>query len=339
MDLNAELGGRTAERSVVWFRQDLRLGDNPALAAELAKGQAIPLYIFDETARPPLGGASRWWLHHSLDSFDRDIRNLGSRLILRRGDPLELIPRFLAEAGSVGVYFNRCYEPHAFGRDKALKRILTDSSLGFYSFNGSLLFEPWSVKTKEGNPFRVFTPFWKTCRLLASPHGPLPRPTGLSPVPDEVRSDKLEDWGLLPTKPDWAGGLRATRRVGETGACEQLESFLGDRIARYAKGRDFPDAPWTSRLSPHLHWGEVSPRQIRDAVANALAEGKVPQADSDKFLAELGWREFSYHLLFYNPTLPDEPLQPKFRDFPWGRDPALLAAWRRGVTGYPIVDA
>ena len=325
--------------SIVWFRQDLRLGDNPALTAAIAAGDVVPVYILDETAKPALGGAARWWLHHSLAALGAALRRLGGRLILRRGDPLQIIPSLMKETNAAALYLNRCYEPHAIARDTELKKDLLAYGFEYHSFNSALLYEPWEIKTKEGNACRVFTPFWKTCQAYGTPAVPMAAPLQCNAVPPEIISDHLEDCHLLPTRPDWAGGLRESWQVGEAHAMTRLQNFLGQSIHRYADGRDVPGEENTSRLSPYLHWGQISARQIFYAVQSALARGEVTQRNADKFLAEIGWREFSYHLLYHNPRLPDMPLQSRFAEFPWQPNDAYLRAWQRGETGTPMVDA
>jgi deoxyribodipyrimidine photo-lyase len=325
--------------SIFWFRQDLRLSDNPGLTAAILAGSVLPVYIHDETQTPKLGGASRWWLHHSLAALNADLERLGSRLVLRRGNPLKIMPSLMKETGATALYLNRCYEPHAIARDTQLKKDLAARGFEYHSFNGSLLYEPWEIKTKEGNPCRVFTPFWKTCLARGAPDAPLTAPAKLNAVPPEIPSDNLDDWHLLPSQPDWAGGLRSDWQVGEAHALARLHDFLNQSIHRYADGRDIPGEDNTSRLSPYLHWGQISPRQIFYAVQSALARGDITQKNADKFLAEIGWREFSYSLLYHNPSLPDAPLQSRFADFPWQPNAQYLRAWQRGQTGVPMVDA
>jgi deoxyribodipyrimidine photo-lyase len=318
--------------ALVWFRNDLRLADNPALDAAAASGRpVIALYVLDET----LGGAARWWLHHSLVSLERSLAERGVPLLLRRGDPLHVI----TETGAALVTWNRCYDAASIARDKAVKAALAASGVAVESFNGSLLHEPWTIKTGGGTPFLVFTPFWRAARADSVP-APLPIPTlprfeGALPP-----SDPLESWHLLPTKPDWAGGLRASWQVGEAAAAERFRAFLDAVLPLYAGSRDRPDRETTSRLSPYLRWGEISPRQVwHGTMAHYLEAGRTLDATADKFLAELGWREFSYHLLFHHPELPTQPLRRAFDAFPWAPDPALLRAWQQGRTGIPLVDA
>jgi deoxyribodipyrimidine photo-lyase len=315
---------------LVWFRQDLRLADNPALREAIATGApVIPVYVLDdETAGAwAMGGASRWWLHRSLSSLTKDLGALGLSLILRRGNAQTCLDALIAETGAAGVYWNRCYEPFAVSRDKTIKADLEARGLAAKSFDASLLFEPWTIASKAGTPFRVFTPFWKACLAAEPPAMPVPAPMRASAPATWPASDKLADWALRPTKPDWSDGF-AFWEPGEAGAQKRLASFVDRALDDYAGARDLPGVEGTSRLSAHLHFGEISPRQCFHAARGA-----------EKFLAELGWREFAHHLLFHIPDLPESALRVEFRDFPWRDDDAKLRAWQKGRTGYPIVDA
>ncbi|MEO3430641.1 deoxyribodipyrimidine photo-lyase [Pelagibius sp. CAU 1746] len=327
--------------SLVWFRQDLRLADNPALAAAAERGAPIlPLFILDEEAAGawPPGGAARWWLHHSLAALSEDLKRLGAPLCLRRGKAAEVLPKLVKETGAGAVFWNRCYEPFAVERDKALKADLGAAGVEARSFNGNLLVEPWELKTGQGEPYKVFTPFWKALLAAGAPAAALPRPKTLESLAD-VRSDALNDWGLLPVKPDWAGGLKETWTPGEKGAAGRLRGFLDDAAADYPAGRDRPDLPGTSRLSPHLHWGEISPCQVWQATRHAVDAGRLNDGAAMAFLRQLGWRDFSHNLLFHWPDFPERPWREAFSAFPWLDDDAAFRAWCRGRTGYPIVDA
>ncbi len=327
---------------ILWFRQDLRLADNPALTAALASGAPlIPIYIL-ETNRDvtPLGGAQHWWLHHSLMALIADMKKCGSELILRRGDAAAELKKLVKETGATAVYVNRCYEPGAVKRDTKLKDDLTHHNIVWHSSNGSLLFEPWELKTKQGGSFKVFTPFWRA--LQASDNSitaPLPAPRKLPAVPPHIKSDDLQNWQLLPTKPDWATGFADTWQPGEATAKHTLAEFLDDKLSHYANGRNQPALEVTARLSPHLHWGEVSPRTVWYAAQHKMHGNHSVQGNAAKFLSELAWREFNYMLLYYNPDLPDKPYNKKYENFEWQKNKALLTAWQRGQTGYPIVDA
>jgi deoxyribodipyrimidine photo-lyase len=327
---------------IVWFRQDLRLEDNPAMAAAAAEGPLIALYILDETrGLRPWGGASRWWLSESLTALGAALHRRALPLILRRGSAAKILGEVIAETRARSVHWNRSYEPYAIKRDKAIKADLGRRGIEVTSHNAALLFEPWTVKTQSGEPFKLFTPFWRALQALPEPPQPLPAPRRLEKAYRQPRSDKLADWALQPTRPDWAAGFREIWKPGEAGARLRLEEFLAGHLGHYDELRDRPDLPATARLSPHLHWGEIGPRQIWHATkALQIASGDlVPARAADSFLRELGWREFSHHLLFHWPKLATTPWRPSFRHFPWRDDEAGLRAWQQGRTGYPIVDA
>ena len=324
--------------ALIWFRNDLRLSDNPALlAAAASKRPLIAAYVLDyESAGDwAMGGASRWWLHHSLKALSDALSDAGGGLVLRRGDAREVIPALVEETGAAAVYWNRAYEPWAIARDKQIKSALSESGVEARSFNGALIVEPWEISTKQGKPYKVYTPFW---RMLKSEHAPA-EPAGR---PDTLRfgsapeSEELEDWALTPSRPDWAGGLRKVWTPGEDGAHGRLGAFIQHRMDGYDDARDLPAVAGTSGLSPHLHFGEISPRQIWHAVRGAQG-GRSDDATS--FLSEIAWREFSYNLLYHFPKLPDENFQEKFDRFDWSDDDDAYAAWTKGMTGYPIVDA
>ena len=321
--------------AIVWFRHDLRLADNPALAAAIrSRAPVVALFILDDDAAGEwrLGGASRWWLHHSLSSLAADLDELGSQLVLRRGSADLVLQGVIAEMGAKAVYWNRIYEPSATRRDSAIKADLRAQDLNVESFNASLLFEPSQLFNGKGETFKVFAPFWKACLAAPAPAAPLRAPARLTSAA-AVESERLDDWRLLPTKPDWASGLRETWSPGERAAKARLKAFLDGPVHDYSSERDYPGRDGVSRLSPHLHWGEIGPRQIwHDVVAKAGKSGAA-------FLRELGWREFSHHLLFANPSLPDNPLDKSFENFPWARDKSGFAKWTKGLTGYPLVDA
>jgi deoxyribodipyrimidine photo-lyase len=322
---------------LVWFRNDLRLADNPALIAGLGSGQpVVPLYILDEETPGlrPMGAASRWWLHHSLSSLDASLRALGSRLILRRGPAEKVIDEVAAEYDATSIYWNRAYDQPTRERDARVKQSFNRRGLFAKSLKGNLLYEPWEVKTGSGGSFKVFTAFWRACRELPSPDAGLPPPKSLPAPTKWLASDTLGDWELLPVAPDWAGGMRATWTPGEDNAKRRLSAFLDTALANYRDARDLPAVPATSRLSPYLAFGEISPRQIwRAATARGMS------AATEKFLAEVGWREFSYNLLYHHGDLSRHNFRSEFDSFPWICEDGILDAWCRGRTGYPIVDA
>ena len=326
---------------IVWFRDDLRLSDHPALTEAAADGPVIALYILEESCgRREPGGASRWWLDRSLDALGRDLSARGIPLVLRRGDPRLLLPAIAIEAQASAVHWHRRYDREGRDIDAGIKSDLRARGIKAESHNGSLLIEPWQVGTKTGDWFKVFTPFWKACQpLLADLPRPLPIPAGLQGAAIGLASDRLSDWGLSPTRPDWAAGLRATWTPGEAGARARLDAFLAEGLGRYAGQRDVPSADATSNLSPHLRFGEISPRTVWHAARFRAADPDVGDRNVTKFLAELGWREFSYQLLFRFPDLGRRNFQQRFDRFPWIDDEAAFRAWTRGRTGYPIVDA
>jgi len=329
---------------LLWFRRDLRLADNPALAAAVATGRPVlPIYIHDEETpglRPP-GGASRWWLHHSLASLRETLAERGATLILRRGPAAAVIDAIVAETGADAVFWNRLYDKPAIDRDSGIKQALKDHGLTVESFNASLLIEPWEIATKGGTPFRVFTPFWKALQSTVAPRRPIPAQDEMMPFSGVVGSDALDDWNLLPTKPDWAAGFHDHWMPGEDSALQRAADFRDGSLADYKRLRDAPGEDGTSRLSPHLHFGEIGPRQLWYALSfHAAQHGEATQDDGGTaFLRELGWREFNQHLLFHFPALPERNIDTSFDAFPWRHDRAALKAWQRGRTGYPIVDA
>ena len=331
--------------TLLWFRQDLRLADNRAVAAALdGGGPVVPVFILDDETPGPWrpGGASRWWLRHSLARLAEALAARGSRLILARGPAGPVLDRLIAATGAGRVVWTRCYEPAAITRDSAIKRRLKGRGVAVESHPGALLFEPWTVQSGGGTPYRVYSPFWRACRARGIDGSLLPVPERF-PAPDTwPDGDALDSWDLLPAAPDWAGGLRATWTPGEAGAQARLRAFVDEALAGYAERRDRPDLPATSALSPHLHWGEIGPRQVWRAVEDRSAAGPAgvdgPNG-AEKFLKELVWREFSYNLLYHFPQLAEAPLNPRFAGFAWRDDGAALSAWQQGLTGYPIVDA
>ena len=326
--------------SLLWLRRDLRLADNPALAAALeGADRLLPVYIHAPEEEDPWqpGAASRWWLHHSLTALGAQLAERGSRLVIARGETLGTLRRLIQASGAGSCHWNRVYDPALIGRDTRIKQALRADGIDCRSHNAALLFEPWQIKTGAGEPYRVFTPYWRRCqRELARLPAPLPAPGTLPPVPDGVDGLSVEVLDLLPRIP-WDDGLRECWRPGEAGARELLERFIDGALEGYQDGRDLPARAGTSRLSPHLHFGEIGPRQI---VARLAAAGLTGD-DADAFVRELGWREFSHQLLYHFPQTPDTPLNPRFADFPWrdGDTEPLLQAWQRGRTGIPIVDA
>lgn len=329
---------------MVWFRDDLRVADNPALSAAIEHGgSVVALYVLDEVSESirPLGGASQWWLHESLLSLERSLADLGITLVLRRGAAATIVPEVVELAQATAVFWNRRYGAAEIAIDTALKRELRANGLHVESFQASLLFEPWTISTGQGTPYSVFTPFWRACRNHEEPRPPLPLPRHAVRSSPVVYSDLLAEWSLQPTRPDWAEGLRKVWEPGEEAAFTRLREFLAEDLEHYADGRDFAAHAVTSRLSPHLRWGELSAHQIwhevssiRTGLSSAGTEGAT------RFLTEVGWREFAWHVLFHFPDLAKRNWRAKFDDFAWAQpDPAALNAWQHGRTGVPLVDA
>lgn len=328
---------------LVWFRLDLRIADHPALAAAARTGRpVIPVFVWapDEEAPWAPGAASRWWLHYSLAALDTELRAIGSRLVIRRGSTAAALHGLRRETGADTIFWSRRYEPAVRARDERIAAALKADGARTEIFNGALLFEPEALRTQSGAPYRVFTPFWRACLAASEPREPIPPPRRLPAPAAWPVSDPLVTLDLLPRVP-WDSGLKVAWTPGERGAQRVMESFLEGALADYHQGRDCPGRPGTSRLSPHLHFGEVSPRQIWHAVRESemlrTQRGTVRGAES--YLREMGWREFAHHLLFYFPHTAERPLDARFDRFPWRTDPAGFRAWRRGHTGFPIVDA
>jgi len=345
---------------LVWFRQDLRLGDNPALTEAVKRGGVtIPVFIWspEEEADWPPGAASKWWLHQSLVELDVELRKQGSRLIVRRGPAVPTLQQLVAETGAKSVVWNRRYEPAIIARDARAKEALRIGGVEAESFNGALLHEPWTIQNQSGKPFQVFTPFWKHCLSKPDPAEPLPAPENLRGPKSWPKSLKVSELELEP-KINWAAGMSAAWAPGEAGAVKNLGRFVTQAFEHYSDQRNRPDMIGTSRLSPHLHFGEISPRQIWHAVrcgapasdptrsgearSTSLAGGRRSDATDwrhSPFLVEVGWREFAHHLLYHFPHTPTEPLRADFKNFPWRKDAKWLRAWQKGETGFPIVDA
>lgn len=331
----------TSAPILIWFRDDLRLDDNPALlAAHETNAPLVCLYCFDADLHRRLGSASLWWLHHSLARLGEDLGARGCTLLIARGDAGTVLPAFAQEIGAQGVFWNRRYHAGAIDQDSNLKAELSESGRDVRSFNAHLLYEPWTLKTGSGGPYRVFTPFSRAARASGLLPKPSPCPAKLNGLEGNFGSLDLEELKLLPTDPDWSEGFYERWTPGTQGARKRLTRFLDESIDGYPDDRNIPGMDATTGLSPHLRFGEISPREVWHAA-------EVAQANRDavfKFHQELLWREFSYHLLFHYPDLHEANHQPKFDAFPWvsvteakGKD--RLQAWQKGQTGYPIVDA
>jgi len=337
-------GGATDGPSLVWFRDDLRLGDNPALHAAIERGRPIvAAYVLDGESPGirPLGGAARWWLHGSLASLADSLERLGATLTLRRGPAEAVIADLAASVGAGAVYWNRRYGAAEREVDTRITAALRSDDIETESFAGSLLFEPWTIRTGLDRPYSVFTPFWRACTSGPPPRMPHSAPEAVPGWVGDVASDRLGDWALQPTQPDWAVGLDETWQPGEASAHDLLDAFLHDSLDEYADARDIPAQGATSRLAPHLRWGEISPYQVWHATEAARAGATGPAAASaTRFLTELGWREFCYHTLFHAPRLATVNIRREFDAFPWPPlDERALRAWQEGRTGFPLVDA
>lgn len=320
-----------SETVICWFRQDLRLTDNPALCHAAQQGEIVPVYIVDDENAGPyrMGAASRWWLHHSLESLNR---SLDGQLNVFAGDPQHILAKLAAHHRADVVVWNRCYQPWQIERDKALKQSLSEQ-VSVLSFNGSLLWEPWEIRKQDGTPYRVFTPYYRHgCLKAPPPRPPLVKPNSLNLV-KSPHSVAIADLKLKPALP-WGESLEPHWRIGESGALAQLQRFIESGLDDYSESRNFPARDNVSRLSAHLRFGEISPHQVWHEAASAN-----PGQDVERFCSELAWREFSYNLLYFNPDLPTANLQPKFNAFPWREDAAALWRWQQGLTGYPMVDA
>ncbi len=322
------------------FRNDLRLSDNPGLKAAIETGRpVVTCFILDQQTAGDWapGSASLWWLHHSLDQLHSSLQKIGGSLILRRGVWHEELDSIAKEVDAAAVYWAHAPEPHEQEGESWLHETLEERQIETRRFNGYLLHAPDAVATKTGTPYKVFSPYWKACLALGDPPAPLDAPVAIQAWDGQVASEELASWKLLPTKPDWAGGMRDMWEPGEAGAQRRLQAFLKEAVKDYRTARDNPGIDGTSRLSPHLHFGEISPRQIWHAAKEKM-KGDTKKG-ANWFLRELGWREFSYHLLHYWPTLPHKPFREQYEAFPWGSDKEALKAWQQGQTGVPLVDA
>jgi len=322
----------------MWFRQDLRLADNPALVDACGRGEIIPIYILDDENADSwkIGGASRWWLHHALEDLNR---SLNQGLQLYKGEASAILSVLAHQTGAEAIVWNRCYEPWRIVRDANIKSALKGQGLDVQSFNGSLLWEPWQVLKKDSTPYKVFTPYYRRgCLSAVAPRQPIPIPKSINISKTSNHSLRLEDLNLLP-KINWDGEMNARWDISEAAAHTRLDEFVMDDLQDYREGRNFPNKPNVSRLSPYLHFGQISPNiaWYRASEAGAFVTN---EQSLDTFLSELGWREFSNYLLYHFPKLPTDNLQARFDLFPWAENTdADLKAWQRGNTGYPLVDA
>ena len=325
--------------SIYWIRQDLRLSDNPALTASVKNGSIIPIYILDDKnpKEHKIGSSSKIWLHYSLQKLKKQFDN---KLIFSKGNP-EVILTELCKSESINnIFWNRVYEPWGISRDKKIKENMKKEGVKINTFNGSLLWEPWQVLKNDGTPYRVFTPYYRRgCLNANEPRRPLEKPRKIDYC--ELKNFKcltIDQLNLLP-KHAWKEKIIETWNIGEKAANKRLNEFVESELNNYKEGRNFPSKKNVSRLSPHLHWGEISPNTVWFKVWDLNQLGIQHQQDTDTFLSEMGWREFSNYLLYYFPELPRKNLQKKFDNFSWDNNPLFLKAWQKGQTGYPIIDA
>jgi deoxyribodipyrimidine photo-lyase len=332
--------------TLVWLRDDLRVRDNPALHEAVRLGDPIVvLYVLDDVSPGirPLGGASRWWLHHSLEALAGDLREVGLDLTLRRGPAVDTVRGVASEVGATAALWNRRYGEAERAIDTELKSSLREAGLEVESFHASVLTEPWTVTTGQGGWYKVFTPFYRAVLAKPGPRAPLPAPTaddGLTAK--DADSEQLDSWELLPTAPDWAAGLRSRWQPGASGAHERLRAFLRSGVDAYSDEQDFPAEDGTSGLSPHLRFGEISPFELWHAVDRHRARSGAggAAAGSSAFLRQLVWRDFAYHLLFHLPSITSSNMRPEFDRFPWASlSESDLERWQQGRTGIPLVDA
>ncbi|MBT6199072.1 MAG: deoxyribodipyrimidine photo-lyase [Bacteroidetes Order II. Incertae sedis bacterium] len=328
--------------TVVWFRRDLRLHDHAALAAAVKRGNVVPVYIWspDEEGEVSPGAASRWWLHQSLSQLDQALGRLGSRLIFRSGPIVPTLEKLCSEVNADGLVWHRMYEVSAIRHDEAVRARLGKRISYIESFPGYLMVEPSTLLNQSGRPYQVFPPFWKRCVQGLALKQPISCPRALDSPKVWPKSDTLSEWGLQPPIP-WTQGIAARWTPGEKAARILMSRFVKKRVLQYGTQRNRPDCDGTSELSPSLHFGEISPGQIWDALRRFAERESIaaPVWKGWQFVAELGWREFAGYLLHHFPHTPTEPLRPEFERYPWDSTKEHLSAWQRGQTGYPIVDA
>jgi deoxyribodipyrimidine photo-lyase len=326
--------------AIVWLRDDLRLADNPALRAGIDHGGHLTIvYVLDEESDGvrTLGAATRWWLHGSLASLDADLHDRGSGLTLRRGPAATVIADLVSETGADAVYWNRRYSQQERDLDAGIKQTLHDDDVEAHSFAANLLWEPWTIRTGQDEPYKVFTPFWRACQAMPEPRHPLPKPRELPDRHPHTATDALDDWGLLPTAPDWAGGMRDEWTPGEAGAAARFRHFIENGLEDYDQ-RDQPSADAASGLSPHLRWGEISPYQVWHRMHGDLEPEQRKQAAG--FLRQLAWREFNWNERFHSEPLETTNVRREFDAFPWREaSEEELDRWRYGNTGIDLVDA
>jgi deoxyribodipyrimidine photo-lyase len=330
--------------AIVWFRDDFRMADHPALhAAAASRRPLVCLYIHEETRR--LGGAARWWLHGSLQSLQASLAKHGGALSILRGASTDILPMLASTLSAAAVFWNRRYDGLGRALDSKVEASLKALGVQVATFNGHLLNEPWMLTNKAGKPFRVFTAYWRTVLAGGGPASPLSAPRSLRfhrlPRHFKLQPIALAELDLQPRAPDWADGLRAHWEPGESSARARLRHFLRAPLRDYPIDRDRPDRHGTSRLSPYLAFGNISVRQVWHSARKSVDahRSRATTRPLEKFLAELGWREFNYHILYHHPDLAERNFQSRFELLRWRKDARALRAWQRGLTGYPLVDA
>lgn len=319
--------------AIVWFRRDLRVEDNPAIVQACKNADhVIPLFVWAPQEESPWqpGAASQWWLHHSLNSLQKELSQKNSKLILRQGKSEIELKEIIKVTGASSVYWNHCYEPVLSKRDASIKESLNALGVEVKSYNGGLLFEPWSVRNKQGKPYKVYTPFWNSVTTGQEPDPPVKSPSNFKPPSRWPASQKIKDLKLEP-EINWAQGFKKMWQPGRPGAVKKLKAFSKERVFDYENQRNMPSVVGTSQLAPHLHFGEISPREVWQSIRK--------NQKTTPYLKQIIWREFSHHLLFHFPHTPDKPLDIKFEKFAWKKNTKYLKAWQIGQTGYPIVDA
>ena len=319
-----------------WFRQDLRISQNPSLEA-LSKrvDQIVPIYILDPKQR--IGSVSKWWLEQSLKNLSNNIEKKNGKLKIFVGNPFDIIQSFIFNKNIECFYWNRLYDPYSIKRDKKIKSLLKLEGINCVTFNSYLLNEPWEIKNKSGSFFKVFTPYWRHCNEITRERKPDKKIQDIKFYNLNIKNSKnIQDLKLINKKLKWTDKIHKYWSPGENNAQLQLQEFINNKADYYSIGRDRPDKNLTSRLSPHLHFGEISPIEIYNQVN---VSKKINSQNKDKFLAEIGWRDFSYNLLYHYPDMTKNPIQNKFNKFPWLKDNKNLKKWQKGFTGIPIVDA
>jgi deoxyribodipyrimidine photo-lyase len=325
--------------AIVWFRNDLRITDNLALDAAIKTNKPIlPIFIYDKFTSRALGAASKWWLHHSLIALQKNLKTIGADLIIKKGNATEIIENIVSTTNASNVFWNRRYDKNGIKQDTKIKEILHGKSITCKSFNSSLLFEPHTIKNKQGGHFKVFSAFWKHCLNQPQPNKPIDKPQKLNFAENsKILSENIESLELFPNH-SWINNLDSNWEPGEINAQNYFENFLNNNLRSYTINRDYPLLDSTSKLSPYLRFGEISPRQMWHTI-NGYAAASGLENDGAKFISELGWREFAYHTLFHQPDIATVPLNTNFANFPYENNEAYFKAWCKGLTGYPIVDA